>query len=98
MLGAGGRGGSTWATVGLRKDQALATWAGQANYLKWSGNHIFVRLRNNKFDVTASYSTDGRQWTRFDNSTYVPDGRRLSLYAAGAGAVEFRNFKYRGLD
>ena len=98
MLGAGGRGGSSWATVGLRKDQALATWAGQANYLKWTGNHIFVRLRNNKYDITASYSTDGRKWTPFDSATYVADGRRLSLYAAGAGEVVFRNFKYRGLD
>ena len=96
--GAGGRGGSSWATVGLRKGQALAAWSGQADYINWTGNHIFVRLRNSKYDITASYSTDGRKWTPFDNSTYVADGRRLALYAAGAGDGVFRNFKYRGLD
>jgi xylan 1,4-beta-xylosidase len=98
MLGGGGRGGASWATVGLRKNEALATWAGQANYLKWTGNHIVVRLRNNRFDISAYYSTDGRVFTPFPNSGYNPDGRRLSLYAAGEGEVVFKNFKYRGLD
>lgn len=98
MLGGGGRGGSSWATAGLRKGEAIATWAGQANYLNWSGNHIFVRIRNMKYDISAFYSTDGKQWTPFDNSSYVPDGRRLSLYAAGEGEVVFRNFRYRGLE
>jgi xylan 1,4-beta-xylosidase len=98
MLSPGGRGGTSWATVGLRKGEAFATWPGQANYLDWSGNRIFVRIRNVKYDVTCFYSTDGKKWTPFDNSTYVTDGRRLSLYAAGEGEVVFRNFKYRGLD
>lgn len=91
-------GGATWATVGLRKGETFATWAGQANYLSWSGIQIFVRLRNMKYDVSCFYSTDGQTWTPFANSTRVTDGRRLSLYAAGEGTVVFRNFKYRGLD
>jgi xylan 1,4-beta-xylosidase len=98
MLGGGGRGGGTWATVGLRKGQAFATWAGQANYMNWTGDHIFVRLRNLNYDIEAFHSTDGKNWIPFENSTYVTDGRRLSLYAAGEGKVTFRNFKYRGLD
>ncbi len=97
-LGPGGRGGSAWATVGLRKGEALATWPGQANYLPWKGNRIFIRMRNMKFDVSAWYSADGKNWLPFANSTQVAEGRRLSLYAAGSGEVVFRNFKYRGLD
>jgi xylan 1,4-beta-xylosidase len=98
MLSSRGWGGASWATVGLRKGEAFATWAGQANYLHWSGNRIFLRIRNMKYDVSCFYSTDGKTWTPFPDSTYVNDGRSLSLYAAGEGAVVFRNFKYRGLD
>jgi len=98
MLGSSGRGGASWATVGLRKGEAIATWGGQANYLNWSGNRIFVRFRNMRYDVSCFFSADGKSWTPFDNSTYVTDGRRLSLYAAGEGEVVFRNFRYRGLE
>lgn len=98
MLSSGGRGGASWATVGLRKGEAFATWAGQANYLNWSGSRIFVRIRNMHYDISAYYSTDGKTWTQFANSTYVTDGRRLALYAAGAGDVVFRSFQYRGFD
>ncbi len=97
MLGSGGRGGASWAAVGLRKGEALATWAGQANYLNWRENRIFVRIRNMKYDISCFYSADGKTWIPSDNSTYVPDGRRLSLYAAGEGQVVFKNFRYRGL-
>ncbi|MGB7438631.1 MAG: hypothetical protein WBW49_24690, partial [Candidatus Acidiferrum sp.] len=76
----------------------FATWAGQANYVPSEHTHIFVRLRNMNYDVSAFYSLDGKSWIPFDNSTRVTDGRRLFLYAAGAGEVEFRNFQYRGLD
>jgi beta-xylosidase len=98
LLGGGFRGSGTWATAGIRKGQAFATWAGQANYNNWKGNRIMVRLRNRNHDVSAFYSSDGKAWTQFANSTYVTDGRRLSLYAAGEGRVRFRNFQYRGLD
>lgn len=98
MLSSGGRGGASWATVGLRKGETLATWAGQANYVNWRENRIFVRIRNMKYDISCFYSTDGKTWIPFENSTYVPDARRLSLYAAGEGQVVFWNFKYRGLE
>jgi hypothetical protein len=97
MLSGRGRDGS-WATVGLREGEALATWAGQANYLKWSDKRIFLRLRNLHYDLQCFYSADGKQWTPFENSTYIGGGRILALYAAGEGAVTFRNFKYRGLE
>ena len=93
MLDSGGRGANTWATVGLRKGQALATWGGQSNYLNWDGNHIFIRIRNRKYDVSCFYSTDGKNWTPFANSTHVTEGRRLSLYGAGTGEVMFQEFQ-----
>jgi xylan 1,4-beta-xylosidase len=100
MLSGGSRGGGTggFATVGVRKGQAFATWAGQANYTDWKGGRIFVRLRNRNYDITCFYSADGKNWTQFFNATHLTEGRRLSLYAAGEGQVTFRNFKYRGLD
>ncbi|MGB7497599.1 MAG: family 43 glycosylhydrolase [Candidatus Acidiferrum sp.] len=98
FLSSGGREAGSWATVGIRKGKLFATWAGQANYVPSEHTHIFVRLRNMNYDVSAFYSLDGKSWIPFDNSTRVTDGRRLFLYAAGAGEVEFRNFQYRGLD
>ena len=94
-----GRGpGGRWATAGLRKGQALATWFGQANYLDWPGNTLYMRVRNDRFDVSCFHSTDGKTWTPFPNSTEVDAARYVSLYAAGEGEVIFRNFEYRGLD
>jgi hypothetical protein len=51
-----------------------------------------------KYDISESYSMDGKTWIPFDNATRVTEARRLYLYAAGTGDVVFRNFKYRGLD
>jgi len=93
-----GKGSGSRATVGLRKAEAFAIWGRVDNYIKWNGNHIFVLLRNNRGDVSCYYSTDGKQWTPFENSTGVSGARRLSLYAAGEGEVVFRNFKYRVLE
>jgi xylan 1,4-beta-xylosidase len=98
LLHSGWRDTGTWATVGIRNGTAFATWAGQANYQEFSGNHIFVRLRNLNYDVSCFYSLDGKTWVQFPNATHVTDGRRVSLYAAGKGDVTFRNFLYRGLD
>ena len=89
---------SGWATAGVRKDQAFATWAGVANYLKWDGQHIFIRIKNDRSDVSCYYSSDGKSWKMFDNASAVAGVNRVSLYAAGEGEVQFKNFKYRGLD
>jgi len=97
MMLSGGRGGASSASLGLRSGEAFGP-AGPAEFVKWSGNRIFVRLRNIKYDVQCFYSTDGRTWTPFDHSVSVTNGINLALYAGGEGEVTFRNFKYRGLD
>ena len=66
--------------------------------IPWDDKRIFVRIRVMNYDVSCYFGVDGRQWTKFDNSTQVTEGRSVSLYAAGEGEVVFRNLKYRGLE
>ena len=87
-----------WATAGLRKGEAFAYWPRVPSAVAWKGNRIFVRMRNNRGDVSCYYSADGQRWTQFENSTGGSQARQVSLYAAGEGEVVFRRFKYRGLD
>jgi xylan 1,4-beta-xylosidase len=95
VLSAGqNREGGSWATVGLRQGKIFAT----NDSADSKETHVFLRLRNMKYDISESYSMDGKTWIPFDNATRVTEARRLYLYAAGTGDVVFRNFKYRGLD
>ena len=71
------------------------------------GNRVHLRLRNDRQIVTIHYSVDGEKWERFDRGMEVSGyhhnvgydflSLRPALYAAGAGEVRFRNFKYRAL-
>jgi beta-xylosidase len=98
--GGGREAGATWAMVSLRKGETfLTSWTQHRDDVESKETHLFLRLRDINYDISAFYSTDGKTWIPFDNaSTYVTDGRRLFLYAAGTGEVVFRNFKYHGLD
>jgi hypothetical protein len=85
-------------SAGLRKGEVLAFWQGVPISVPFNHNKILVRVRNTSGDIFVSWSQDGRVWNPFDNATSAPGVRSVSLYAAGKGEVEFRNFKYRGLD
>ena len=71
------------------------------------GNRLHLRLRNDRQIVTIHYSVDGEKWERFDRGMEVSGyhhnvgydflSLRPALYAAGAGEVRFRRFKYRAL-
>lgn len=71
------------------------------------GQRVFIRLTNDRNIVTLQTSPDGQTWTRFPagmevsgyhhNVAYGFLSLRPALYAAGAGAVVFRNFTYRAL-
>jgi beta-xylosidase len=68
---------------------------------------IALRLRNDRHIVTGWYRVPGGEWTRhatrYETSGYnantVGDllSLRPALYAAGEGAVRFRDFRYRPL-
>lgn len=68
---------------------------------------LFIRFENNRHIVTFHTSPDGVAWTRFDTQMEISGYHhntacdflsvRPGLYAAGAGKVRFRNFKYRAL-
>jgi beta-xylosidase len=71
------------------------------------GRVLHLRVRNERHIVTIHYSVDGRTWERYDrgmelsgyhhNVAYEFLSLRPALYAAGAGKVRFRNFRYRAL-
>ena len=71
------------------------------------GRRVFLRLKNDRHIVTIHYSADGKQWEKFGtqmevsgyhhNVAYNFLSLRPAIYAAGAGEVRFRNFKYRAL-
>jgi beta-xylosidase len=71
------------------------------------GQHMWLRLRNDRHIVTVDYSADGKTWERYDRGVEVSGyhhnvaydflSLRPALYASGDGEVRFRNFKYRAL-
>ncbi len=71
------------------------------------GTRMLMRLRNDRHIVGFHTSGDGKTWKRFDRgmevSGYHHNVRggflmlKPALYAAGDGAVRFRNFTYRAL-
>jgi beta-xylosidase len=98
LLLSSGRGDTgSWASVGLRKGELFRNGEHRAS-VDSQETHFFLRLLNMNYDISGFYSLDGTTWTRFESSSYVTDGRRLSLYATGTGEVVFRNFKYHGLE
>lgn len=72
------------------------------------GGRLWLRVTNNRHIVTFHSSTDGHTWQKYPVQMEVSGyhhnvaGRFLALksalYAAGDGAVTFRNFRYRALD
>ncbi len=71
------------------------------------GGTLHIKLRNDRHIVTIDYSSDGHSWKRFGtgmevsgyhhNVAYDFLSLRPAIYAAGTGAVRFRNFTYRAL-
>jgi xylan 1,4-beta-xylosidase len=71
------------------------------------GQHVWIRLRNDRHIVTLHYSADGKTWEKFDRAIEVSGyhhnvaydflSLRPALYASGSGEVRFKNFKYRAL-
>jgi beta-xylosidase len=71
------------------------------------GRRVHLRLANDRHIVTIHYSADGQKWERFGtrmevsgyhhNVAYDFLSLRPALYAAGAGEVRFRHFKYCAL-
>jgi xylan 1,4-beta-xylosidase len=91
-------GGATWSIAALKKGEAFG---GQPRHLYTGGpapNRVLLRMRYDRGDVSGHYSTDGKTWTLFANSTSVSGRPNVSLWASGEGQVTFRNFQYRGLE
>ena len=106
-VGPGGEGGillapfapsGNWAATGLKAGEVFAKWPAQANHLPWQGERLAVKVRNDRYDVSCFYRGEDGRWIQFPNATEITSCRRVSLYAAGDGAVVFERFVYRGLD
>lgn len=69
--------------------------------------HIWLRLRNDEHIITASWSTDGKTWTRENwgqeisgfnhNTLYDFQSVLPGIFCEGEGLATFKNFKYRKL-
>ncbi len=98
LLWPSGRGETrSSASVGLRKGETFRNGEHRAS-VESRETHLFLRLLNMNYDISGFYSLDGKTWTPFETSSYVNDGRRLSLYATGSGEVAYPNLRYHGLD
>lgn len=95
--------------VALRKGEALTyVRSSPGDRTPFPGDRLRVRVRNVDHDVSFFWSADGRVWTKFEGgaemSGYHHDGQdgwgtlKIALFAAGRGEVEFRDFRYQGLD
>ena len=82
-------------------------WIARRRSRSHLGQHVWLRLRNDRHIVTLDYSADGKTWERYDRAIEVSGyhhnvaydflSLRPALYASGSGEVRFRNFKYRAL-
>lgn len=74
-----------------------------------AARHLWLRIENRAHIVTMHCSLDDKAWTRHGlrletsgytiNTTVPGEGENLrpALYAAGDGAVRYRDFRYRAL-
>ena len=72
-----------------------------------AGNHGYLRILNDKNEVSFYYSNNGRDWIRVERSIDASGynhnvfgeflSLRIGLYAFGKGKVMFDNFVYRKL-
>lgn len=84
----------------FRKDTSSRTGASM-------GNHLWLRLRNDKHIVTGEYSFDGEHWEReswgmdisgyHHNTLYEFQSVLPGIFVAGKGSATISNFKYRRL-
>jgi len=68
---------------------------------------LHLKIRNDRHIVTFFYSADGDNWTEHGlrsevsgyNANTIDDlqGLKPALFAAGAGSVRFRDYRYRAL-
>jgi xylan 1,4-beta-xylosidase len=66
-----------------------------------------IRIRNDRHIVTVHHSVDGASWTKYTNQFEVSGyhhnvagdflSLRPAIYAAGAGEVRIRSFRYAAL-
>jgi len=77
------------------------------NDIPGEGNHLYLKLKNDRHEVTLFYSKDGTRWNRYPSAMDVSGyhhnsfgefiSLRLGIYAAGIGEVKFSEFQYRAL-
>jgi len=59
---------------------------------------IWLKIVNFRKDLSFYYSLDGENWQKFSDSIRSHDSYRYSLFATGEGKVNFKEFKYQGLE
>lgn len=96
--------------MGIDGERMVTYRGGKPSYWREpapAGSRLFLRIVNDRQIVTFFYSLDGQSWTRHGvrsevsgyNANTMDDllSLRPALFAAGGGAVRFRNFAYSAL-
>lgn len=97
--------------MGLTGERMITYRGGKASYWQEPApavRRLHLRIVNDRQIVTFFYGRDGSNWTRHGvrsevsgyNANTIDDllSLRPALFAAGAGQVAFRRFRYRALD
>jgi xylan 1,4-beta-xylosidase len=102
-----------FAGVAIDGERLITYGGGRVHYWREpapASRTMHLRIVNDRHIVTFYYSLDGRQWTRhglrmetsgYNANTILPgegESLRPALFAAGTGAVNFRDYRYRALD
>ncbi|MBN1291334.1 MAG: family 43 glycosylhydrolase [Candidatus Latescibacteria bacterium] len=98
-----------YAGIGVSKDYFITYMRGRdyTHEKNTVSSHVFLRIVNDKHEVSTYYSVDGNTWVKsdrsFETSGYHHNtfggffSLRTGLFSAGEGTVTFRNFTYKGL-
>jgi xylan 1,4-beta-xylosidase len=69
----------------------------QSVYTLINKKSVWLKIKNNRKDLSMFYSEDGTNWTKFDCSLRSHDSYKYSLFSYGTGQAVFESFRYQGL-
>lgn len=68
--------------------------------IKLNQSKIFLKIQNNRHDVSLFWSVDGQTWKKYPNAYEISGFGNTSptLIGMGTGEVRFRDFRYWGIE
>ena len=85
--------------AGIRKGQVFSTWRSKQHVaVPFRKTEVYLKVRNDNYDISTFYSLDGVLWRKFYKSGRSTGTTVGGIYCFGEGKAEFEFFKYQGLD